>query len=294
MNLFKPETLQKPRILCLHGGGVSAKIFRLQARQLIQALAPYFRLVFVDGPFPSDMHPDLIPVYKKMGPCYSWADLSLQCTLSNGSPDFNTIIEKIRGSLRCAMEADPGTGDWVGLLGFSQGARLAISILLEDEIRANEFNYNALDSGFLGVKWHFGVLLAGRGPPYALSQRTMNCGQFGRPGPMNQMKDSIEFPAFDSLFDLLGPSPILSTPTLHVHGMQDPGLPFHQLLQSRYVAPGSSSVIEWDGEHRVPIRTADVDAVRSGILQIAKVSDASESVDDHLTDSVIRVPEPYR
>lgn len=285
MDVSKPETLQKPRMLCLHGGGVSAKIFRLQARQLRQTLAPYFRLVFADGPFPSEMHPDLIPVYRNMGPCYSWADLSSQCIFADGAPDTKTIADNIRVSLLCAMEADPGTGNWVGLLGFSQGARLAVSILLEDEIRQKEINCNTPDRAFLGVKWHFGVLLAGRGPPYALSHRTMHRPQFGHPGPMTQMIDSIESLTSDPLFDLLEPWDILSTPTLHVHGLRDPGLPFHQLLQSHYVAPGSASVIEWEGEHRIPIRTVDVEAVSRGILQIAKLGDTSESVDNHLTSN---------
>lgn len=61
------ETIHKPRILCLHGGGVSAKIFRLQVRRLNSKLAPCFRLVFADGPYASKMHADLKPVYGQIG-----------------------------------------------------------------------------------------------------------------------------------------------------------------------------------------------------------------------------------
>lgn len=68
-----PETLSLPRILCLHGGGVSGEIFYYQSRAIIAGLNSHFRLVFVDGPFFSDMHPDLKPVYGGMGPTYRWS-----------------------------------------------------------------------------------------------------------------------------------------------------------------------------------------------------------------------------
>ncbi|RAL09583.1 uncharacterized protein BO97DRAFT_314194, partial [Aspergillus homomorphus CBS 101889] len=239
-------TLHKPRILCLHGGGVSARIFRMQARQLIEALALHFRLVFADGPFPSEMHPDLTSVYGQMGPCYRWAGwLPQHADLPAGE-----TIETIRASLLHAMQADSaGTGRWVGLLGFSQGARLAVSILLEDQRvekgRGKEGRF------FLGVQWEFGVLLAGRGPPYNLSHQH-------RAAPAAEDEHEIW----------------TTTPTLHVHGLQDPGLAFHRLLLREYAAPGSALLIEWDGEHRVPIRTVDVDAVTGGILRVAGIRGA--------------------
>lgn len=52
MSSSKPDlSLKSPRILCLHGGGVTGEAFRLQARALIAKLQPTFRLVFADGPF---------------------------------------------------------------------------------------------------------------------------------------------------------------------------------------------------------------------------------------------------
>lgn len=272
------ETLHKRRILCLHGGGVSAKIFRLQARRLIQALSPYFRLVFADGPFPSEMHPDLIPVYSAMGPCYRWAGWLPQ-HIAAGGTDGDSAVKKIQESLQQAMDSDPGTGEWVGLLGFSQGAKLAFSILLEDQQRRQESTSKTSFqdiSSFLGVNWKFGVLLAGRGPPYALSHRTLTLPHYDAPGqasaalPVQPMSAALQWNSPD-------PESVLMTPTVHVHGLQDEGLPFHRLLLNHYVDPASAQLVEWDGNHRVPLRTVDVDAVTRAVVRMAKVENPPNS-----------------
>ena len=64
-------TLPYPRILCLHGGGVTGEIFRAQARSLIKYL-PTFRLVFADAPFYCAPGPGIVPVYEDWGPFRRW------------------------------------------------------------------------------------------------------------------------------------------------------------------------------------------------------------------------------
>ncbi|KAK2758260.1 hypothetical protein FQN54_004105 [Arachnomyces sp. PD_36] len=273
MSTSGPETLHKRRILCLHGGGVSAKIFRLQARSIIHALSPYFRLVFADGPFPSEMHPALIPVYSDMGPCYRWAGWLPDHIVTDGV-DGDSAVKKIQESLHQAMKSDPGTGEWVGLLGFSQGAKLAFSILLEDQQRQQEKGKPPLqdDGRFLGVNWKFGVLLAGRGPPYALSHRNLTRPHYDAPG-QTPAALSVESLAAALRLNPPGPESVLMTPTVHVHGLQDEGLPFHRLLLKHFVDPASAQLVEWDGNHRVPIKTADVDAVTRALFSIVKVKE---------------------
>ncbi|KAF2142259.1 uncharacterized protein K452DRAFT_287480 [Aplosporella prunicola CBS 121167] len=261
-----PETIHKPRILCLHGGGVSARIFRLQARSLVASLAPYFRLVFADGPFPCIMHEDLKPVYSQMGPCYSWASWMPHHVTPDGI-DADTVINEIEDKLRMTMKADPGTGEWVGLLGFSQGAKLTTSILLENQMRQEEARWDWRGNpveGFAGVHWKFGVVMAGRGPPISLSDRSKDSLYFDLAGtPIN---------ASGSFAGRVPEDFLLRTPTLHVHGTRDEGLPLHQKLLRQYMAPESAILVEWEGKHRVPIRSADVGAVTQGILQIYKDS----------------------
>lgn len=261
-----PETLHKPRILCLHGGGVSAKIFRLQARCLVASLAPYFRLVFVDGPFPSEMHDDLKPVYGQMGPCHRWAAW-LPHHVQNSNSD-TVVVDRIEDSLQAAIKADPGTGEWVGLLGFSQGAKLAISILLENQLRQQQREVSSGEEGvfFAGVHWKFGIIMAGRAPPYSLSERTKDSPYFDPPGKIPPPAATTRHTVANLDFPHK-----LTTPTLHVHGIRDAGLPFHRQLLRDYVASDRAVLVEWDGRHRLPIRTADVEAVTGGILRVAGV-----------------------
>jgi len=118
-------------LLCLRGGGVSAKIFELQMKYFIKSLAHDFRLVFADGPWLSEMHEDLMPVYSHIGPCYRWANWSL-----HRSPiDDSSAIREVECGLMKAMDKDEGEGEWVGFLGFGQGAALAFSILLENQLQ---------------------------------------------------------------------------------------------------------------------------------------------------------------
>ncbi len=58
-----PEDLTLPRILCLHGGGVTGAIFKAQFRSFLRALGDHFRFVFVDAPFFCDEGVGVAPVY---------------------------------------------------------------------------------------------------------------------------------------------------------------------------------------------------------------------------------------
>jgi hypothetical protein len=56
-NIHEEATLYLPRILCLHGGGTNAKIFRAQCRVLRAELGSKFRLCFAEAPFSSQPGP---------------------------------------------------------------------------------------------------------------------------------------------------------------------------------------------------------------------------------------------
>ena len=66
------EDLSLPRILCLHGGGVTGAIFRAQFRSFLRALDTRFRFVFVDAPFLCDEGVGVAPVYSDWGPFRRW------------------------------------------------------------------------------------------------------------------------------------------------------------------------------------------------------------------------------
>jgi predicted esterase len=123
------DTLHRPRILCLHGGGSNSRVFRFQCRALIAQLQPKFRFCFVDAPFLSSPGPDVVPTYQNYGPFRRW----LRWHPDHPEVDHDTASRAILRSITVAMQEDDrsgATGEWIGLLGFSQGAKIAASLLL--------------------------------------------------------------------------------------------------------------------------------------------------------------------
>ena len=223
------STLHLPRILCLHGGGTNARIFRAQCRVLEKALKPFFRLCYAQAPYRSKPGPDVVSVYKNYAPFRAWLD---------PEQDTERITTETEISLRKAMAEDDmmgATGDWVGLLGFSQGAKICASLLLAQQIRKAEVGSQ---KSSIMPKWKFAVLLAGRGPLIsATSTRT---------------RDLLRFP------------------TIHVHGLSDPGLNLHRKLLHENFDKRHTRLIEWDGEHRVPIKTKDIANIMEEIVSMAR------------------------
>lgn len=238
--------LHHPRILCLHGGGVTAEIFRLQSRALIAHL-PAFRLVFADGPFFCNPGPGIVPVYQDHGPFRRW----LRWLPEHPALDDDSAIEEVLYAIETCKAADEGDGPWVGVLGFSQGAKVAASLLYDQQIRGEEGEEVA-------TEYKFGVLLAGRSPLVSLCERSA--------GPA-----CVRAGAISEGFWFEGVSPhVLRLPTLHVHGLRDPGLHLHRRLLTQYCDPETSTVVEWDGEHRVPIRKGDVEPICREIYRMAR------------------------
>ncbi|PYI02381.1 hypothetical protein BO78DRAFT_410689 [Aspergillus sclerotiicarbonarius CBS 121057] len=244
-----PTTLHHPRILCLHGGGTNAHIFRLQCRVLEKRLSHSFRLVYAQAPFPSlEPGPDVASVYKDHGPFRVW----LRDHRMPGVWTLRDVVAGIDGALALAMAADDAmgaTGEWVGLLGFSQGAKVAGSVL-----------YRQQRCG--GTGFRFAVLIAGRGPLVWLMPDL--------PLPRGLVDAATPFthptPAW---LTLGGDEHVLRLRTVHVHGLRDPGLESHRELLREYCDPGQAAVVEWEGEHRMPIRSRDVEMV---VQQIRKAA----------------------
>ena len=241
-----PQNLALPRILCLHGGGVTGEIFRSQARALIRAL-PSFRLVFADGPFFCDAGPGIVPVYEENGPFRRW----LRWLPEHRDIDDETAIDEVMYSINNCKDEDPGTGPWVALLGFSQGAKLSASLLYDQQIHMEK-------EGKADTDYKFGILLAGRHPLVCLSE-------------LSKSPALVSAGAQSEGFDYPGKSEhILKIPTIHVQGVKDDGLHLHKRLQNQYCDPASVTIIEWDGDHRVPLKKTDVDRIVAVIYKVAR------------------------
>ena len=263
-------TLHLPRILCLHGGGTNSRIFRAQCRIIRRHLENSFRLVFADAPYLSKPGPDVTSVYADWGPFRSWMKPqpgAANCPFSTpphrandvlmpvheGNP--NEVIKDIDGSLTAAIRADDeagATGEWVGLLGFSQGAKLAASLLLREQYQKDlaGLSYQSSYRPSKCPKFRFAVLLAGRGPLVSLIPDFQ--ALFGREEDVQEA--------------------ILRLPTVHVHGLQDEGLEFHRDPRDRCCVKESTITVEWDGNHRVPIKASDVTAVVRALMTVYQKS----------------------
>jgi len=141
------------------------------------------------------------------------------------------------------------TGDWVGILGFSQGAKMAASLLLLQQ-KCHDQGHASERSWFPRHSFRFGVLMNGRGP---LIQELLGPDQYERADT-----DTIKKPE------------LLSVPTLHVHGLEDPGLEAHRAMRWDWCEQESTTVVEWQGGHRLPIRSADVNRVVDALVVLDK------------------------
>ncbi|EOD50031.1 putative citrinin biosynthesis oxydoreductase protein [Neofusicoccum parvum UCRNP2] len=260
-------TLHLPRVLCLHGGGVTAEVFRLQARGLLFHLSSSFRLVFADAPFFCDAGPGILPVYADMGPYRRW----LRWLPHHAAIDAPTAIEEIRYQLESAMDDDDregATGEWVGFMGFSQGAKISASLLFEAQRRRDVKSKGQVVRGYEGddkdtklwsQDWRFAVLMAGRSPLVAMSP------------------DAESFP-FQSAADIdsgiingdIEDEALLKLPTFHVHGLKDQGLHLHRQLYEWFCAEDSKELLEWEGDHRVPVKTSDVQRFVDKMLIVSR------------------------
>ncbi|KAL2813216.1 serine hydrolase FSH [Aspergillus cavernicola] len=246
-------SLHLPRILCLHGGGTNANIFYAQCRILREGLGGIFRLCFADAPFFSEPGPDVTQVYRHRGPFRRW----LRFKREHGPLDADAIVGAIDAALEAAIRADDekgATGEWVGLLGFSQGAKMCASLLFRQQVQGASNN--------APIRFRFAVLLAGRGPLVSLV-------------PDRVMAPSLVDAAhlgFQVWVDRRSQEHVLRLPTIHVHGMQDGGLPLHRAMLEDYCDQRYARMVQWDGGHRVPVKTKVVKAIVHEIVTVARES----------------------
>jgi len=263
------QTLHHPRILCLHGGGTNARIFRAQCRTLSRALEPHFRLAYVEAPYPSTAGPDVLSVYASEGPFKRWLPWLKEHMENQVVVDDATAVRDIDAAIKRTMDADDAAGadgPWVAIIGFSQGAKLAASLLFRQQQRLqrrkNEPNKENGDDGIYDG-WKFVVAMAGRAPTVDLEPHIFKSPLLARP-------TQIELGVIQDTNDVLGDAHVLRLPSIHVHGLADPGLHLHQELYENYTDPSCTKLIQWDGGHRVVLKSTDVQPIVDAILQMAR------------------------
>ncbi|ENH98547.1 hypothetical protein COCC4DRAFT_155492 [Bipolaris maydis ATCC 48331] len=270
---FHKKTLTRMKT----GLGSNGDILFIQTRALRDQLSSSFRFVYSNGPFFSDPGPGVLPVYKDAGPFRSW----LRRPLQNRAQEPRLHMEAIRKCLEGTMKEDEqsgASGQWVGLMGFSQGARLAASVLFESQRRQNIQEKGGIVRGYEGdnietklwdQRWQFAVLFSGPAPLIAFCPENdhLSSQSTAEHDPMYRALDNVN--CSGELH--------ITKPTLHVIGVKDEWAPSQRELYEKYCSKESSTLVEWEGAHRIPIESSIVKDLCARILVMSKQADFVES-----------------
>ena len=236
-----------PRILCLHGGGTSALIFKIQLRRLQYVLRDKFAFVFVDGPFTSAAGPGVLPVFEECGPFYQWIY----------PPNVLMGQKRVRQILREAIKADGGK--FVGVLGFSQGGRQAAGLLADTQ--------NGEETGL--PAWAFGVCLCASYPPYSLNYARKIAAGEGWKGESDGHGEIREVEDAERI----------KIPSVHVRGLDDPHLEKGRRLV-KYFDTRNGVEMELKMSHHLPGAAGDTtsdkgdtEKIRDAILKVYEESE---------------------
>jgi hypothetical protein len=272
-----PPCALRPRIFCLHGHGTSANIFQIQLRRLESLLAPYFELVFVDAPFPSPPGPGVLPFFDGAGPFWRWSTgpprprpgvLEGEALLGRdgmgGRRREYDEERRIWNVVQSVLETEGG--EWAGVIGFSQGARVAAGLLLlaqqyQQQQQRGRSALPRIDKALGSL--HFGVFLSGTQPPICF------------PTGLSSLQTAVESGCGPPCLepddgDEAAPS-IITIPTFHVLGLDDPWLSQNKLLLENVCRAGTATVLEFQGGHHVPVKTAELMRIRDWSLDLYPV-----------------------
>ncbi|KAK4064752.1 uncharacterized protein Triagg1_8939 [Trichoderma aggressivum f. europaeum] len=251
------EDLTLPRILCIHGAGVNAQVFEIQCRAIIGKLRDKFRFVFVDGHMEDEAHPAVVNIFGELAPFKRW----LVYKDAHETMDPVVASQKLAKQLQDAIDQDKGTGEWAGLIGFSQGGVISSSLLwAQDHIEDDS------KRPLPGITFRFAVVMSAPGPIVHIDRT----GTLTKPRHLIHAGERMSYDYDDwPVQGTQDEAHMVLTPTLHIHGLQDPALFNHRKLYE-YSKRGTATRFEWDGGHRLPIRREDVERTVNMILQLAE------------------------
>ncbi|KAF2666093.1 hypothetical protein BT63DRAFT_427883 [Microthyrium microscopicum] len=218
-------SVPKQRIACFHGGGSNGQILEVQCARLQNVLRSEFEFVYFDAPFKRSAGPGILPIFADYGPFRSWLKPDGDETeLLYGSGFDTTGADGIDRAWSLMRERRKTARDeWVGVLGFSQGTRIASGLLLDQQHRKELGQSHDFDL-------KFGVICMGSGAPIK-----SEAGHVAK-----SMNASL-------------PDPILiQSPTIHLHGLKDVNLPGGRLQMAQYFEPSSATLYEIDYHHAMP------------------------------------------
>lgn len=230
---------QLPRILCLHGAGSNAAIFRVQGRKIFSGLRDDFQFEFVESPFTSAPGPGM-ELFADSPPFYRWqcdmgASLSFDITADEIDSERDKVKELLLETLLSNKVADDGKPPIVGIMAFSQGARVATGLLL---------HMARLYAQRQGDKYHriqFAIICNATYPPLFLE---------------HQMTPDTD-------------RRTVAIPTLHLHGSDDPWRPESEEMLANFYDQEHANAIVFQGKHQLPLLQTDVGKILVSIRGLA-------------------------
>lgn len=159
--------------------------------------------------------------------------------------------QRVRAVLRKAIAEDAGIGEWVGVLGFSQGGMMTAGLLADQE--------EGEETGL--PEWQFGVLLCASYPPLSLSRARGHMMQKGTVDEHGEVREPEE-------------KEILHTPSVHVRGRLDPHFEKGRRL-AKFFDKDTSFHLEFVMGHHLPGAAGDTTSskddtnkIRDAILRV--------------------------
>ncbi|KAI1344560.1 serine hydrolase-domain-containing protein [Xylariaceae sp. FL0016] len=125
-NVRQPKP-KKPVMLMFHGSGSSAAIFRIQTHGLARELSKSFDLVYLDGPMPSAPGPGVLPLFADMPSYHRW--LTPGNIVLSPAQRLAELLDVARYVQAQLDDQGVKASDVVSILGFSQGALVAMAML---------------------------------------------------------------------------------------------------------------------------------------------------------------------
>ncbi|KAL4914324.1 serine hydrolase-domain-containing protein [Aspergillus aurantiobrunneus] len=268
-----------PKILCLHGHGTSASIFKSQTASFRSKLPPSYTFDFISAPFPSAPAPGIKAIYPD-SPTYTW--------FREATPSA------LRDAHRWVAEHARDHGPYEAVMGFSQGCSLIATMALY-----HSFDRQRTDNAqqYEELPFRAAIFICGGVPLYALQDMGLGAGVSDRAETINRttgallsgtagklaslaadttqikrgeglwdgnvaagslIHDAANRPRRDDVFGLdftaFPAWASIAIPTVHVYGCKDPRWPAGIQL-----AEFCSDRVEFDhgGGHDIP-RTSDV------------------------------------
>lgn len=204
-------------------------IFSFQARKLTYALRHRFRCVFVTAPIESEPGPGVLPIFETAGPFFEWIAKT------------EAEEERVRSTLQRELEKEDGA-PFVGVLGFSQGGRIAAGLLHEQE-----------QTSAAAPRLWFGVIVNSTYPPVR---------QHSNPSATLPRLAESARREWDDQHD-----GCIHLPSIHVHGTSDEDLDRSRLLV-RCFDPTTTTVMEFDNGHHLPLLVDDTQEIADEMWRV--------------------------